>query len=317
MSGFRPRSMQLFSALAVSSFLLAVAQANNTEAREAQPVREVLEGGDRAPEVAQTQSFPADEEAAFQAYLADRDYEFRDAEILANFWGTPVWDAKIAIGRKLLSGPAGKEELDRTLAVARTEIAQSPSEEEALQAYFASRDYGFRDAEVLADFWGVSVTDAKVAIGSKLLRGPEGKEVLEGTLALARQDPPAPTGDEAALQVYFENRDYGFRDAEVLANFWDVPLREAKASIGRKLQAGPEAREQLDRFLAEAWGADPQAANELQRFFDAGYTFSDAEALAGFWGLSVQEAKMLAGRKLIDNRQDVVEDALQSARSRF
>lgn len=316
MSGFRPRSIQLFSVLAVSSLVLAVAQAMETEARETQPILEVFADRDRS--IAQTQSFPADEDEAFQAYLVDRDYEFRDAEILADFWGISVWDAKIALGRKLLSGPEGKDRLDRTLAVARTETVRSTTDEEALQIFFASTEYGFRDAQALANFWSIPIADAKVAIGNKLVLGTEGKELLDGTLALAReQNPSGPIGEEEALRTYFANTEYGFRDAEVLANFWGIPIRDAKVFIGRKLLFGDEGKGRLDRALASAWAEDPQANRELQQFFDAGYSFNDAEALAGFWGLSIQDAKLLAGRKLIDGRQDIVEDALRSARSRF
>ena len=258
------------------------------------------------------------DEEAIQAYTDNADYGFDDAQTLANFWGISTWDAKIAIGRKLiLFGEEGREILDDSLVQARAADDRNPTDDDAIQAYINNADYGFDDAQTLANFWGISTWDAKIAIGRKLiLFGEEGREILDDSLADARAADKQNPSEEDAFQAYFSSA-YGFRDAEVLANFWDISVADAKIAIGRKLLSGPDGSDRVDDVLATAWAADSQATSELLQFIEAGYTFEDAEALAAFWGLSIQEAKMLAGRKLLDDRQDLLEDALRSARSRF
>lgn len=86
-------------------------------------------------------------------------------------------------------------------------------------------------------------------------------------------------------------------DVDRLAELWGTDPTETKARAGQMLLDGEP--------IPALPPLDPAAATDAQRqaaFWDAGYTFEDAEQLAGLWDVATSEAKVLAGADLLAGR---------------
>lgn len=102
------------------------------------------------------------EEAAVNAFYAGQKYTYCDARVLANFWGTDVWDAKVGGGEMLLKREGSR--LQQKLRDAADIWSQ-----EGKSCNFEDMDnpvYSYDDAVSLAAFWGggMSPYDAKLKI---------------------------------------------------------------------------------------------------------------------------------------------------------
>lgn len=85
-------------------------------------------------------------------------------------------------------------------------------------------------------------------------------------------------------------------DVDRLSALWGTDTTETKARAGQLL---------LDGRPIPALPVDPALATERQQddaFWDAGYTYEDAEQLAALWGVVTSEAKALAGAALLEGR---------------
>jgi hypothetical protein len=106
---------------------------------------------------------------------------------------------------------------------------------------------------------------------------------------------PAANPDDAAVTAFLA-AGYTYDDAVALAKTWgSAAPYEAKAAAGRKLEAGETLPIAPGSAAAES---DSNAA--VNKFFDAGYTYDDAVALAKLWGGDPYEAKATAGQKLLN-----------------
>ncbi|MCB1601836.1 MAG: hypothetical protein KDI60_07380 [Xanthomonadales bacterium] len=77
---------------------------------------------------------------------------------------------------------------------------------------------------------------------------------------------------------------YTYCDAVVLGQYWGEATEDAKGRIGRKLGWGDD-----DILVQEA---NQARSNGLQcSFADTEFTYDDAEVLAKYWKISVDEAK--------------------------
>lgn len=113
----------------------------------------------------------------------------------------------------------------------------------------------------------------------------------------------------------FANSKYSFRDAEILASFWNQNLDDSKARIGRKILFGSASIDLLDQELRAGRTQALSSVNQL-RFFRESYSFRDAEALARFWGEpGTFEAKLRMERKIISGDEATVQADLQRAAS--
>lgn len=86
-------------------------------------------------------------------------------------------------------------------------------------------------------------------------------------------------------------------DLDRLAELWGTDATETKARAGQLLLDG----EPLPALPA----LDPATVTEQQQldaYWDAGYTFEDAEQLAALWGTDTAESKALAGQQLLEGR---------------
>ena len=118
------------------------------------------------------------------------------------------------------------QEVDRGLQNKQTD------RDRELNAFFASGKYSYCDAKILANYWGQSVVEAKARIGRKIIWGDGGVPYLEQFMVDARV---------RALQnpeelCYFQENEYSYDDAVVLAKFWgDRTPWDAKLRIERNL----------------------------------------------------------------------------------
>jgi hypothetical protein len=121
---------------------------------------------------------------------------------------------------------------------------------------------------------------------------------------------------QTELDTFFAS-EYTYWDAAQLADYWGQSLQEAKARIGRKILWGPADVAILEQFLLDARLASLQALEETEnlRFYaESSYSYSDAVALAEFWGdASPYEAKLRIERNLILGNAGEVATALQLA----
>lgn len=109
---------------------------------------------------------------------------------------------------------------------------------------------------------------------------------------------PSPTPDpqDAALAAFF-NAGYTYDDAVALAKIWNSPDPfQVKVTAGQDLLGGQHLP--LAPGSAPAAPADT-ATDPTAGFFNAGYTYDDAVALAKLWHLSTPyDAKTAATQKL-------------------
>lgn len=115
----------------------------------------------------------------------------------------------------------------------------------------------------------------------------------------------------------YANSGYSYWDARMLANFWNDEVSDAKATIGRKLMWGGINKIILEQNLMDARIKALAGAENLNYFFDAGYSYKDAKALAGFWGSSdIYENKVRIERNIIMGNQHLITEALRLAQDR-
>lgn len=98
-----------------------------------------------------------------------------EAKMLSHLWGQSIWDAKLRIGAKYL---AGQEDL------VGEEVYRSYQGDGAPSCDWSDVSYGFEDAEALADHWGISLSDTKSTMVSKVRIG--NRSYLEKEMAASR-----------------------------------------------------------------------------------------------------------------------------------
>jgi hypothetical protein len=164
--------------------------------------------------------------------------------------------------------------------------ATTDPDEAAVLAYLDA-GYTYQDSLALAAVWGLDADPfaVKVKAGSFLKVGVPLK-------AAPLSDPAAADGasDEHLVDLFFAIG-YSGEDAQVLAEQWGLSLGEAKIAAGRELKV-VGVLPFVDVVDAAAPGDDAAVA----AFFDSGYDYDDAVALAAHWGLGQPyEAKLKAG----------------------
>jgi hypothetical protein len=160
---------------------------------------------------------------------------------------------------------------------------------------YDSAGYGYNDAVQLAAIWhtNVNLGYVKAEAGSLLLAG-------QALPVPPHQDPadtstPGPDAGAAALTAFYD-AGYTSEDAAKLAQLWKMPdPSDAKVAAGRKLEAGQPLP--FAPAAAKARAARDEVAR--QKFWDAGYDVKDAETLGRLWHVSVSQAKVEAGQKLL------------------
>jgi hypothetical protein len=103
-----------------------------------------------------------DESAAAEAFFQGQKYTYCDAKILANFWSSSIWEAKVGGGQMILERKS--RQLNEKLRFAANQWSQA-----GFSCSFEDVDnppYSYDDAVALAEYWGGGMTpyDAKLKI---------------------------------------------------------------------------------------------------------------------------------------------------------
>ena len=125
--------------------------------------------------------------------------------------------------------------------------------------------------------------------------------------------------DESDMDAYaaYWEAGYNYNQLLTLAEEWNLSEFEAKARAGDAILTGDTASfEDIVAGIAplpeELETYDPQAPGPADAFWDAGFSYEDAEALAEAWNIETWDAKILASEMISEGNQDDVE-ALLSA----
>ena len=116
------------------------------------------------------------------------------------------------------------------------------------------------------------------------------------------------------LDAFFSSK-YTYCDAQLLGNYWGQSALDAKVRIGQKILWGDRGVAYLEQFIVDAQGqALSQDIRNLCLYFEQGYSYDDAVALAEFWGdPSPWDAKIRIERNLILGNDEIVQEALRLA----
>lgn len=103
---------------------------------------------------------------------------------------------------------------------------------------------------------------------------------------------------------------YSYCDARVLATYWKVDVDQAKARVGRQIKAGAgrKIQAQLDAAHKKLKGKKRVECD----FWETTYSYEDAEALAGAWGVDVMDAKTRIARQASLGRTKALDQKLIS-----
>ncbi len=185
-------------------------------------------------------------------------------------------------------------------------------QEDDLNAFFGS-GYSYCDAKVLSAYWKVDITEAKARIGAETSRGAPRKVELQ--LEQARKKLK---GRKRVTCDYWETK-YAYEDAEALAAAWGTDITEAKARIGKEVTLGRgKALDDKLKALGRVPGAVSEGEDEethaLEKFWNSGLGYCDAELLAALWGADVYQVKVSMGLKLLGGNHDLLASELTRAR---
>jgi hypothetical protein len=114
--------------------------------------------------------------------------------------------------------------------------------------------------------------------------------------------------DLDAYAAYWEGG-YNYRQLLVLADEWNLSEFEAKARAGNAILTGDTSS--FDALVADIKPAEQVAYDGPDAaFWDAGYTYDDAVALAEEWNIDTYEAKVRVSEMLASGTVAVVADIL-------
>ncbi len=119
---------------------------------------------------------------------------------------------------------------------------------------------------------------------------------------------PTYAGTEEDLNAYFGSGT-SYCDARTLAAYWKVDLTEAKARIGAEFSRGSARKVELQ--LQQARKKLKGKKRVVCEFWETNYSYEDAEALAGAWGVDVEQAKARVGREVSLGRSGALDDKLR------
>jgi hypothetical protein len=218
------------------------------------------------------------------------DFSYDDAVLMADFWGTNTYEAKLKIAQKVDSSSqhSVKQMIKRKTAEIATITIQ---ETEPIQLFFqrgyqychantcqfSDTDFNSKDAEKLATMWSLTKEEAKTALVDKYLYGIE-KET-QAMLRSVSVDP---------IQVYFENG-FDYCHAKMIGKVYDRDTYETKIWMGEILNQG--SKQVVEQKLSFARELAQRNPNNACQFSDTDFNSKDAEKLATMWNLTKDEAK--------------------------
>lgn len=138
-----------------------------------------------------------------------------------------------------------------------------------------------------------------------------------GAVSCVHHKGPNAHGDPKAEQAWrrsFVDNGFTYCDAQVLAQFWRVPIPDAKARAGHKLQTA-EGTEDLGKLI---WTArDAAVARNLQcDLAKSGISADEVALVATYWGVSIEEARLYCQEKLLWGGREEVRYWVDEARNK-
>jgi hypothetical protein len=242
------------------------------------------------------------------------DYTVCDAHFVSKTFDFSLADSKAYIGQKI--GWGTTDILDGDLKNAR----KKGMKDRQWRCQFYQTGFTMGDAEALANYWGISVSDAKVRVEDKILYGNETflrKEVLPDA---ARQHAGVEHGgeggeadmDEAKNFQAFLASKYNYCHAKMLVgSYLGSSVDETKAFIGYKVAAGWD--QMVDSELAIVRKKHQAADTVPCEFYETGMTMNDAQALATLWGQSLSDTKARIQRKYAFGTEFILPDEIKRA----
>ncbi|HMV69825.1 MAG TPA: hypothetical protein PKA64_23495 [Myxococcota bacterium] len=124
---------------------------------------------------------------------------------------------------------------------------------------------------------------------------------------LARAEAPTRAPSE---KVYWADG-WSYCDVHLLARAWGISEAEAGARMISKLGSGME--DAVQSALQEQRPAIEPTGFAVCPYWEAGYSYEDAEALASYWGVEIYDAKARIELKLIWRNEGILSDELKAA----
>ena len=244
--------------------------------------------------------------------FVDYGYIPCDAEALARMWGLTVPDAKAKYGMMLSSGVKSYELEQKLLFPARQAAGNTNRRLCGLE------DNGFAesDAKLIAQSWGIDVASARASLEEKLTWG--GRYAVDDALKFASMGytggGDAGDPDMEAINSFY-NAGLSYCDAEILAASWGIDTWDAKVSLGMKINAGYSMADIQSTYLSPA-RQQYTSNNQVCELVETNFTGADAERLACFWGVGLEESKARIARKVTHGGAEDVTMLLKAATSR-
>lgn len=217
----------------------------------------------------------------------------------------PLLGAGVAAGQQIMADPTPSTAPPTALRSSTAKVAAA-----ANQSIDAAQT---EDVALVAETADQPETDAVAAEEAEVA------EVATTTEPPAEEAAPEPAAevdpmqgwskdDMGAYAAYWEGG-YNYRQLLVLADEWNLSEFEAKARAGNAVLAGDTSS--FDALVADIKPAEQVAYDGADAaFWEAGYTYDDAAALAEEWNIDTYEAKIRVSEMLAAGTVAVVADIL-------
>lgn len=204
-------------------------------------------------------------------------------------------------------------EANKTTNSAPVVTQTAPDESELFNAYVNSK-YQYDDAALLAKLWGISVVEAKHAIGRKVINQIEDLLPAEVQALQKKRLNNKKNNNNDALFAAYANSNYQYDDAALLAKLWNIPVLEAKHTIGYKITNQIEdllPAEVRDLHKKRKKDKKDNADAMYTTYINSNYQYEDAELLAKLWKVSILEAKQTIGYKITHQIEHFLPEEVQ------
>lgn len=183
---------------------------------------------------------------------------------------------------------------------------------------FTNSGHTLCDAKFLSAYWKTPLIKAQAKFGNLLRRGDD-------KLAYNHLDNSYDHARKAGVRCTWKEAGLHFEDVEILANYWQMDVGEAKAYIEEKIGNGSEdyVWEELKfadepDYYEESADYEEYLAHQggtLDAFWASEYVHCDAHLLAEYWQSDTYETKSHIGYKVINGYTDMLEAELAEART--
>jgi hypothetical protein len=219
----------------------------------------------------------------------ENGFTYCDAKLVAAMWQIDAMQVKTYLGQKI-----------ERFGVPAIQALVASSRNRGVVCEWTDVPHSYEDAERLAAYWRMPDPAQAKAKVTDLYTNGMSAQVLA---ALAAAPPAAqPTAAPADDITAFFTAGYTYCDAKLVASLWQIDIDSAKSAMGRKVVEGNQGL--IAPLLTEARGV---ASCE---WADLPYTFDDAVALGGAWGVAPDRAKVKAAAYYTAGGSRLVEAAL-------